>query len=99
MRENIAGENGNDGRSEEVVVMGEEKTAITSAWDNINFCSCVDRECPNNPVNCTLGCTPCVEECLRQNEIPACFFRKQRPDMDRKQDYPDFCTYTPELIL
>ncbi|WP_417029540.1 DUF6485 family protein, partial [Cloacibacillus evryensis] len=25
--------------------------------------------------------------CLRQNEIPACFFRKQRPDMDRKQDY------------
>ena len=56
----MADENGNDGRSEEVVVMGEEKTAITSAWDNINFCSCVDRECPNNPVNFTLGCTPCV---------------------------------------
>ncbi len=67
--------------------MSEEKMTITSAWDNVNFCTCVDRECHCNPANCTLGCTPCVQKCLSENEIPACFFRKQKPDMGRKQDY------------
>lgn len=64
-----------------------EKIYITSACDNSKFCSCVDDRCPNHPSNCGLGCTPCVEQCLRLNEIPSCFFRKQKPDMDRKQDY------------
>ncbi len=66
----------------------EEKYAnITKKGDNKNFCTCVDYECACNPARCELGCTPCVAKCLAENEIPACFFRKQEPDMDRKQDY------------
>ncbi len=38
------------------------------------FCSCGDKNCPLNPVNHEKGCSLCVEKCLRQGEIPSCFF-------------------------
>ncbi|MCF0247884.1 MAG: hypothetical protein HUJ86_04670 [Synergistes sp.] len=65
----------------------KEDLKITDACDNINFCTCVDRECECNPCNCTLGCTACVYKCLQERQIPVCFFRAQEPDMERKQDY------------
>lgn len=52
-----------------------------------SFCTCPDDKCPNNPANCTEGCTACVAKCLAASEIPTCFFRKMEPEMDRKQDY------------
>lgn len=54
---------------------------------SVPFCTCVDHECPNNPVNQEKGCTPCIAKCLAENEIPVCFYRKLKPDMSRKQDY------------
>lgn len=52
-----------------------------------SFCTCVDGACPNNPMNCDQGCTPCVAKCLAMGEIPVCFYRTMEPDMDRNQDY------------
>lgn len=52
-----------------------------------DFCTCVDHECPNNPVNHCDGCTRCVAKCLAADEIPVCFYRKIEPDMSRDQDY------------
>lgn len=54
---------------------------------SVNFCTCVDYECPMNPVNHDKGCTPCIAQNLKEQHIPVCFFRDLRPDMDRKQDY------------
>lgn len=42
---------------------------------NVPFCTCTDHACPNNPVNHNAGCTPCIAKCLKQHEIPTCFFR------------------------
>ena len=38
------------------------------------FCSCTDHKCPRHPVNHERGCAPCVAYCLKQGEIPSCFF-------------------------
>ena len=53
----------------------------------ISFCTCPDLECPRHPSNHEGGCAPCVANCLQENEIPSCFFRKIDPEMSRKQDY------------
>ncbi|OUP08442.1 DUF6485 family protein [Collinsella sp. An2] len=39
------------------------------------FCTCTDHDCPFNPVNHDKGCTLCVAKCLKEHEIPTCFFR------------------------
>lgn len=59
------------------------------------FCSCTDYNCPNNPVNHEEGCDRCVEKCLNQNEIPACFFHKAEglPADDRKHSFSGFARY------
>lgn len=54
---------------------------------SVNFCTCVDYKCPCHPSNHDSGCAPCVAKNLAEKDIPVCFFRKLRPDMDRKQDY------------
>lgn len=54
---------------------------------SVPFCSCVDLSCPNHPSNHCSGCLPCVASCLAKKEIPVCFYRKLRPDMERDQDY------------
>lgn len=38
------------------------------------FCTCGDHKCPFNPVNHDKGCTLCIAKCLREDEIPSCFF-------------------------
>lgn len=43
---------------------------MTNAKD---FCTCKDKECPMNPCNHDLGCTPCIKTNLAQGEIPSCF--------------------------
>lgn len=54
---------------------------------SVTFCPCVDYECSANPVNHDQGCTPCVQNCLQDRDIPVCFFRALEPDMEREQDY------------
>ena len=44
--------------------------------DAREFCTCTDHKCPFNPVNNEKGCNLCVLKCLKQNEIPSCFFKK-----------------------
>jgi len=41
-----------------------------------HFCSCKDHSCPFNPHNESGegGCDGCIQKCLREGEIPACFF-------------------------
>lgn len=53
----------------------------------VRFCPCVDFECSANPANHDQGCTLCIENCLRGQDIPVCFFRSLEPDMKREQDY------------
>jgi hypothetical protein len=53
----------------------------------VPFCTCADHECPCNPVNHEEGCVLCVEKCLSEREIPACFYRAITPEMSREQDY------------
>lgn len=40
-----------------------------------HFCTCTDRACPLNPANHSKGCDLCIQKCLKQGEIPSCFFR------------------------
>ena len=38
------------------------------------FCTCKDKKCPLNPMNHDRGCTLCIAKCLKDGEIPSCFF-------------------------
>ncbi|MEI3015478.1 MAG: DUF6485 family protein [Ruthenibacterium lactatiformans] len=52
---------------------------------NVAFCTCRDTKCPLNPVNHDRGCTPCIGKCLREGELPSCFFNAvayREPDAD-----------------
>lgn len=40
------------------------------------FCTCTDHACPMNPVNHDRGCSLCIAKCLKEDEIPSCFFKK-----------------------
>lgn len=53
----------------------------------VNFCTCLDYACKSHPSNHDKGCTLCVAKNLAEQEIPACFFRKLQPDMEREMDY------------
>ncbi len=44
------------------------------------FCTCKDHACPLHPTNHSSGCSPCVADNLKNNEIPSCFFNKVDPD-------------------
>ena len=55
------------------------------------FCSCKDTECPLNPVNHDKGCSLCVAKCLKEGEIPSCFFRAvKHPKPTEGWRYEDF---------
>lgn len=45
------------------------------------FCTCNDHACPMNPVNHDKGCTLCVAKCLKEHEIPSCFFKDVSLDL------------------
>lgn len=66
----------------------------------VEFCTCSDYECPHNPVNHDLGCTPCIEKNLIAGEVPSCLFNKVDPEkkMDRGQYLrEDFARIVQEL--
>ena len=51
------------------------------------FCTCRDKKCPLNPANHDKGCTPCVAKCLREGELPSCFFNAVTPYRGPDADY------------
>ncbi len=51
------------------------------------FCTCGDHKCPLNPVNHDRGCDFCVAKCLKENEIPSCFFKKVSSDLTGHEDW------------
>ena len=54
---------------------------------NVAFCTCRDTKCPLNPVNHNKGCTPCIGKCLREGELPSCFFNAVGPYRGPDADY------------
>lgn len=52
-----------------------------------DFCTCQDKKCPLNPANHDKGCTPCVAKCLREGELPSCFFNAVAPYRGPDADY------------
>lgn len=43
-----------------------------------HFCTCGDHKCPfnpHNPENGGKGCDLCIKKCLKNGEIPSCFFQ------------------------
>lgn len=53
----------------------------------VSFCTCKDHKCPFNPVNHDRGCEFCVAKCLKEGEIPSCFFHKISDNMKSDDDY------------
>jgi len=55
-----------------------------------HFCTCRDRECPNNPNNSDINCCSC-DACVAKNlalgEIPSCFFRKIKDDLSGLSEF------------
>lgn len=50
-------------------------------------CPCKDYECEFNPVNHDKGCIFCVEESVKDREIPKCFFEAVADDVDAIEDW------------
>lgn len=65
--------------------------------ENISkFCTCKDSKCPLNPVNHEKGCSLCVIKCLKDREIPSCFFNLlNKDDKIKGYTFEDFA----ELVL
>ncbi len=55
--------------------------------NNLPFCTCADHDCPLHPVNHERGCDFCVAKCLKEKEIPSCFFRAASPDLQGHTDW------------
>lgn len=53
----------------------------------VETCPCTDYDCEFNPVNHDQGCTLCVRDSVRTNEIPKCFFEKIGADLDKVEDW------------
>lgn len=58
------------------------------------FCTCNDKKCSLNPVNHDKGCSLCVAKCLKNGEIPNCFFKavdsNEKPEGYTYKDFADF---------
>ena len=52
-----------------------------------HFCTCKDTNCKLNPRNHDHGCDPCVTKCLKEGEIPSCFFRAISEDLSGVDDF------------
>lgn len=63
-----------------------------------SFCPCDDYECVNNPKNHHKGCSLCVEDSLKDGEIPKCFFLEVTESVDGFTDwsYEHFAKLTLE---
>lgn len=51
------------------------------------FCPCTDYSCTLNPHNHNHGCNLCVEDSVKCNEIPKCFFLKIAGDISDLTDW------------
>ena len=54
---------------------------------NQHFCTCKDLSCKLNPHNHQHGCDPCIKKCLKDSEIPSCFFRAISADISKVSDF------------
>lgn len=57
---------------------GEEKLSPAAGEQScsVPFCTCKDTACRFHPVNHSDGCSPCIEENLKNGEMPSCFINK-----------------------
>lgn len=51
------------------------------------FCTCANLNCPLHPSNHDRGCSPCIEKNLRLREIPNCFVKLVKKDVDLNASY------------
>ncbi|HZK02104.1 MAG TPA: DUF6485 family protein [Anaerovoracaceae bacterium] len=51
------------------------------------FCPCDDYECECNPINHDKGCNLCIEESVKDREIPKCFFLGVVDNIDGIEDW------------
>ncbi|MEG1930695.1 MAG: DUF6485 family protein [Anaerovorax sp.] len=51
------------------------------------FCPCTDFSCEFNPNNHNQGCNLCVEDSVKNKEIPKCFFMKINPEISDIEDW------------
>ena len=52
-----------------------------------HFCTCKDTKCKLNPKNHNEGCDPCIKKCLKEGEIPSCFFIDVSDDISEVDDF------------
>ena len=52
-----------------------------------DFCTCANKACPLHPSRHDKGCSPCIEKNLRLREIPNCFVKLVKEDVDLNASY------------
>ena len=52
-----------------------------------HFCTCKDTSCKLNPQNHDYGCDPCIKKCLKNGEIPSCFFKAVSEDISKVSNF------------
>ena len=62
-----------------------------------NFCTCTESGCKFHPSNNDGRCNSCIEENLKTDEIPNCFFHKIGVDTDADGDYT-FLRFAGEMM-
>lgn len=55
--------------------------------NNKHFCTCTDTKCKLNPHNHSHGCDLCIKKCLKEGEIPSCFFKAINDDISNTDDF------------
>jgi hypothetical protein len=50
-------------------------------------CTCTDTNCPFHPTNHNQGCDLCIIKCLKEKEIPSCFFKSVNVNTSNVKDY------------
>ena len=60
-----------------------------------HFCTCIDTNCKNHPLNHSEGCDLCIKKNLKSGEIPACFWRRISDDLSgyKSYTYADFSDF------
>lgn len=62
-----------------------------------DFCTCANMACPLHPSNHDKGCSPCIAKNLRLQEIPNCFVKLVKEDVDLNASYT-LETFAAEII-
>jgi len=52
-----------------------------------HFCTCPVTQCQQHPSNHNDGCDPCIQDNLKKNKMPACFFNIINNDINEVKDY------------